>query len=192
MEKSKNSRRKFIETTALGAGFLAVTSASRLFSQEPAVLAPVVKNVWNTSKRYLMEFANAMPDGKYDFKPTEEVFSFAEQLLHLVGTNYWCFSSIKGEKSPKAQDAFNSEGKTKSDVINLLKESFDYGDGVISGLTEKSATEEISMGQNKLAKWKILLFCAEHITHHRGQIIVYLRLNGITPPEYKTGFFGQS
>jgi uncharacterized damage-inducible protein DinB len=61
---------------------------------------------------------------------------------------------------------------------------------VISGLTEKTATEEISMGRNKLAKWKTLLFCAEHIAHHRGQIVVYLRLNGITPPQYKSGFFG--
>jgi uncharacterized damage-inducible protein DinB len=190
MENSKNSRRKFIETTALGAGFLAITSSTRLFSQESAVLAPVVKKVWNTSKGYLMEFANAMPDGKYDFKPTEEVFSFAEQLLHLVGTNYWCFSRIKGEKSPKAEDAFNSKGKTKSDVINLLNESFAYGDGVISGLTEKTAAEEISMGQSKLALWKILLFCEQHIAHHRGQIVVYLRLNGIKPPQYKTGFWG--
>jgi uncharacterized damage-inducible protein DinB len=190
MEKSKNSRRKFIETTALGAGFLAITSSSLLFSKESAVLAPVIKNVWNTSKGSLMEFANVMPDGKYDFKPTEEVFSFSEQLLHLARSNYWCFSSIKGERSPKAQDAFNSEGKTKKDVINLLKESFAYGDGVISALTEKTAAEEISMGRNKLAQWKILLFGAEHITHHRGQIVVYLRLNGITPPQFKSGFFG--
>ncbi len=190
MEKSKNSRRKFIKTTALGAGLLAVTSSSRLFSQDSAVLAPVVKNVWNTSKGYLMEFANAMPDGKYHFKPTEEVFSFAEQLLHLVGTNYWVFSSILGEQSPKAQDAFNSEGKTKSDVIALLKESFAYGEDLISGLTEKTASEEISVGRNKFPKWKAILFCAEHIAHHRGQTVVYLRLNGITPPQYKSGFFG--
>ena len=128
METSKNSRRNFIKNTALGAGFLAATSSSRLFSQDTGALAPVVKNVWNTSKDYLMAFANAMPDEKYTFKPTEEVFSFAEQILHLVGTNYWVFSNIKGEQPPKAQEAFNSEGKSKSDVIALLKESFSYGE----------------------------------------------------------------
>ncbi len=190
METTKNSRRKFIKTTALGAGILAVTSSSRLFSQESAGLAPVVKSVWNTSKDYLMAFANAMPDEKYTFKPTEEVFSFAEQILHLVSTNYWVFSSIKGEQSPKAQDAFKSEGKSKSDVIALLKESFAYGEGVISGLNEKTAAEEISVGGNKFPKWKAILFCAEHIAHHRGQTVVYLRLNGITPPQYQSGFFG--
>lgn len=53
-----------------------------------------------------------------------------------------------------------------------------------------TAVEEIPMGRSKAAKWKTLLFCEEHIAHHRGQIVVYLRLNGIIPPQYKSGFFG--
>ncbi|MFA9454721.1 MAG: DinB family protein [Candidatus Aminicenantaceae bacterium] len=46
------------------------------------------------------------------------------------------------------------------------------------------------MGKNKLAAWKLVLFCVDHITHHRGQTVVYLRLNGIKPPQYRSGFFG--
>lgn len=190
MERSDISRRKFVGTAALGAGFLAVSPTSRLFAAESTDVAPVLKRVWAQAKAYLMDFTKAMPDEKYGFKPTDEVFSFSEQLLHLAGSNYWFFSTVKGEKPPKSEDAFKPEGKTKADVIKLLEESFAYGDPVIEGLTEKSAFEEISFGRGKLALWKIIMFAVDHITHHRGQIVVYLRLNGIKPPQYRSGLFG--
>jgi len=190
MKKSKISRRHFVGTTALGAGCLALASSSRLFASESASLAPVLKNVWEKSKECIMDSTEAMPDEKYGFKPTKEVFSFSEQLLHLAGANYWFFSTLKGIKPPKAEDAFKSEGKTKSDVAKLMEESFAYGDEVINGLTDTLANEEVTMGKNKAAKWQVILYCVDHITHHRGQIVVYLRLNGIKPPQYRSGFFG--
>lgn len=190
MDKSDISRRKFVGTAALGTGFLALTSTSQLFASGPTEYAPVLKRVWEQANKYLMEFAQAMPDDKYGFKPTDEVFSFAEQLLHLAGSNYWFFSTIKGEKSPKPEDEFKSEGKTKADVIKLLEESIAYGDSVVNGVTEESVNKEISFGRGKLALWKIILFGVDHITHHRGQIVVYLRLNGIKPPQYRSGLFG--
>ena len=190
MEKSSMTRRKFVGNAVLGAGVLAVGSSSRLFAAEGAAMAPVVKNVWKVGKAYLMEFAKAMPDDKYAFKPTEEVFSYAEQLLHLAGTNYWCFSTLKGEKNPVSEEALKAEGKSKEEVIKALEESFAYGDAYVEALTEAKVNEEATMGRAKMPIWKVILFCAEHITHHRGQAVVYLRLNGIVPPGYKTGFFG--
>lgn len=190
MKKLKISRRKFVEAAALGAGSWAILSSSRLLASESSTMAPVLKNVWNQAKEYTMEFAEAMPDGKYVFKPTEEVFSFADQLLHVAGANYWFFARIKGEKSPQPEDAFKSEGKTRDDVVKLLKESFVYGDQVMNELTDKMLNEEITMGENKLMMWKLILFLSDHITHHRGQMVVYLRLNGIKPPQYRSGFFG--
>lgn len=190
MGKPKISRRQFVGTTALGIGCLAAGSASRLFASDSSSMVPTLKNVWKQAKEYTMDFAEAMPDEKYGFKPTEEVYSFAEQLLHLAGGNYWFFASIKGEKSPKPEDAFKPEGKTKNDVIKIVEESFAYGDEVVVGLTDDLVNKEITMGKNKLIMWKILLFCVDHITHHRGQMVVYLRLNGLKPPQYRSGFFG--
>jgi uncharacterized damage-inducible protein DinB len=149
-----------------------------------------LKNVWDKSKEYTREFAEAMPDDKYGFKPTEEVWSFAEQLLHLAGVNYWFFATLKGEKPPKSEKDLKAKGTAKKDVISMLEESFKYGDGFVEGLTDKIAHEEITRGKNKMAKWKIILFCVDHITHHRGQMVVYLRLNGIKPPQYRSGFWG--
>jgi len=190
MTQSKISRRKFVTTTALGAGALAVTSSSRLFAGEKSDFIPTMKNVWAKQKESFLEFAKAMPDDKYGFKPTEEVMSFAEQVLHAIGGNYWFFAALKGEKPPKPEEALKPEGKTKADIVKLVEESHAYGDEFFNGLTEKIAHEEAKMGENSIAKWKLILFSFDHIAHHRGQLVVYLRLNGIKPPQYRSGYFG--
>jgi uncharacterized damage-inducible protein DinB len=137
----------------------------------------------------MLEFARAMPEEKYGFKPTDEVFSFAEQLLHLAGANSWFFSAIKGEKPSMSEEALKAEGKSGADVKKLLEDSFSLGDEVVGGMDDTAAGKEVTMGKRKLAAWKLVLFCADHITHHRGQTVVYLRLNGIKPPQYRSGFF---
>ncbi len=190
MTQSTISRRKFVTTSALGAGCLAVASSSKLFAGGESDFIPTVKKVWAKSKESFLEFAKAMPDEKYGFKPTEEVMSFAEQVLHTIGGSYWFFAALKGEKPPKSEDALKADGKTKADVIKLVEEADAYADEFMNGLTETIAHEEAKMGENALAKWKMILFGIDHITHHRGQLVVYLRLNGIKPPQYRSGYFG--
>ena len=190
MKKSGISRRRFVGTVAAGAGTFTMASASRLFASGSAALAPTLKNVWIKAKEYTLEFAQAMPDDRYGFKPTPEVFSFAEQLVHIAGSNYWFFSALKGEKPPLSEEALKAQGKSKDDVVKLLKESFALGDAYVEALTESTALEELEVGKNKIAKWKVLLFAVDHLTHHRGQLVVYLRLNGTKPPEYRSGLWG--
>jgi uncharacterized damage-inducible protein DinB len=190
MTQTKISRRKFVAATALGAGGLAMTSSSQLFAGGKSDFIPTVKNVWAKSKESFLEFVKAMPEDKYGFKPTAEVMSFAEQVLHTIGGNYWFFATLKGEKPPKGEEAFKAEGKTKADIIKIVEEADAYADEFFNGLTEKIAHEEAKMGENTIAKWKLILFGLDHITHHRGQLVVYLRLNGIKPPQYRSGYFG--
>jgi uncharacterized damage-inducible protein DinB len=190
VKKSGISRRNFVGTVAAGAGTLTLASASRLFASGSISMAPTLKNVWIKAKEYTMEFAQAMPDDQYGFKPTQEVFSFADQLLHIAGSNYWFFSALKGEKPPVSEEALKSEGKSKADVLKILKESFALGDTYVEGLTDTMAGEELEVGENKIIKWKLVLFAVDHLSHHRGQLVVYLRLNGIKPPEYRSGFWG--
>lgn len=190
MKKVGISRRRFVGTVAAGAGTLTMASTARLFASGSASLAPTLKNVWIKAKEYTLEFANAMSDNQYGFKPTPEVFSFADQLLHIAGSNYWFFSALKGEKPPMSEEALKSQGKSKDDVLKILKESFALGDAYVEALTETMALEELEAGKNKIAKWKVLLFAVDHLSHHRGQLVVYLRLNGIKPPEYRSGLWG--
>jgi uncharacterized damage-inducible protein DinB len=189
MEKSGISRRQFVGTVAAGAGTLTLASASRLFASGSVSIASTLKTVWGQAKEYTMEFAQAMSDEQYSFKPTKEVFSFADQLLHVAGSNYWFFSALKGDPPPVPEEELRSEGKSKEDVLKILKESFALGDGYVEGLTDEVANEELAVGKNKIIKWKLALFAVDHLSHHRGQMVVYLRLNGIKPPQYRSGFW---
>ncbi len=189
MKKSRISRRRFVGTLAAGAGTLTLGSASRLCASGAESMAPTLKSVWVKAKEYTMEFAQAMPADQYGFKPTKEVFSFADQLLHIAGSNSWFFSALKGEKPSMPEEELKSEGKSKDDVLKILKESFSLGDAYIEGLTDTVANEELEVGKNKIIKWKLILFAVDHLSHHRGQMVVYLRLNGIKPPEYRSGFW---
>jgi uncharacterized damage-inducible protein DinB len=87
------------------------------------------------------------------------------------------------------EEELRSEGKSKEDVLKILKESFALGDGYVEGLTDEVANEELAVGKNKIIKWKLVLFAVDHLSHHRGQMVVYLRLNGIKPPQYRSGFW---
>jgi uncharacterized damage-inducible protein DinB len=189
MTQSKISRRKFVTTTALGAGCLAATTSSSLFAGGKSDFIPTLKNVWAKSKEGFLEFAKAMPEDKYGFKPTDEVMSFGEQVLHTIGGNYWFFATLKGEKPPKGEEALKPEGKSKADIIKLVEEADAYADEFFNGLNETIAHEEAKVGENTMAKWKLILFGLDHITHHRGQLVVYLRLNGIKPPQYRSGYW---
>ena len=143
---------------------------------------------WKSVAKYYMEAAEMMPEEHFNFKPTKEVFSYAEQLLHVAGGNFYFAAMAKGEKSPKPREAFKSEGKSKKEVVALLKESFDYGLKVIESLSEEKVKSKIKFAKKEISVATLFLFGCEHSIHHRGQMIVYLRLKGIKPPKYTSGY----
>ncbi len=147
-----------------------------------------LKNHWQSGAGYYMEAAEMMPEKDFGFKPTKEIFSFAEQLLHVAATNYFFATMATGKKSPKSKEDLKAEGKSKKEVIALLKESFDYGEKALESLSEDKLKSKIDFAKKKISIATLFLFCCEHSIHHRGQLIVYLRLKGIKPPKYRTGF----
>jgi uncharacterized damage-inducible protein DinB len=188
MNKSM-SRRNFVQVAGLGAGVLATGGmTARLLAGEAGNDAYL--KVWEQSQAYTVECAEAMAEEHYAYKPNPEIFSFAEQLLHVAGSQFWFMSTIKGEKNPKQRDDFNSEGKTKADVVALLKESFDYGAKVLGSMKAEQFAGEVAFGERKISKKNAFLFCCDHTTHHRGGMVIYLRLKGVKPPQYRVGYLG--
>lgn len=138
---------------------------------------------WQRAKEYSVKFAEAMPEEHYNFKPTPEIMSFAEQVVHSAGGLFWFASKIIGEPNPAKE--FKAEGKTKAQIIEHLKKSFDYVEKALNQLTDEEATKEISLlGELKLTKAQTFMSVRDHTTHHRGQMVIYLRLKGIKPPQY--------
>lgn len=139
---------------------------------------------WENSKNYLVAIAEAMPEDKYTYAPTEREMNFGAQLLHMRGNMLWLgntyFSLSDFDRNTLSQNI--PLGKRK--IINALKKSFDE----VHTLVEKTPLEELKTTVNFFAgpksKLQILNLLQDHLTHHRGQIIVYLNLNDIVPPDY--------
>ena len=134
---------------------------------------------WENSKNYLIEIVEAMPEEHFSFKPTERQKSFMEQLSHIKENIDWLTNSyFDGPKMEK------SMAKTKLEIIKELKDSFSNCYNTIKNSDTKSYNEKVTFFAGDKTKLQILNLLQDHVTHHRGQIIVYLNLKGITPPRF--------
>jgi uncharacterized damage-inducible protein DinB len=149
-------------------------------------VADLVKE-WERSKAYTKEYLDAMPETGYALKPTPEMRSFAEQLLHLADANYAFVSAAAGMKSPFGQGELEKTAdKSKSNVSKMVLTSYDFVIDNIKKMSDAQLDETIKLfGQFEMSKRMALAKDFEHQAHHRGQTTVYLRLAGVKPPQEK-------
>ncbi|HNV28277.1 MAG TPA: DinB family protein [Cyclobacteriaceae bacterium] len=141
---------------------------------------------WERAKAYTKEYLDAMPEAGYALKPTPEMRSFAEQMLHLTDANYNIIATATGEK-PAVKDLEKSTtDKSKANVTNLTLDGYDFVINSIKKITTADLPTQIKLfGRFDLSKGAALQKAFEHQTHHRGQTTVYLRLAKVTPPNEK-------
>jgi uncharacterized damage-inducible protein DinB len=138
--------------------------------------------------RSFVSLAEAMPADKYGFKPTDGAFkearTFGEQVKHVACANFGFFNQIEGkEPPPGCATGGPSPAANKAEIMTYLRDSFDYAQKVLRTMTPANALEPVSgpyggqstrLGITTLAVW--------HASDHYGQLVVYLRMNGIVPP----------
>ncbi|HMB91196.1 MAG TPA: DinB family protein [Rhodothermales bacterium] len=145
---------------------------------------------WNRSKTYMLEVAEAMPADSYAYRPTPEIRSFAEQMLHVAASVYGFASVIKNEPIPVPQDQFNAAGKSKEVILTTLEQALDFAASAIVEISEERALEttpwggRLYDGMTEMPVFGVIRVLHDHTTHHRGQAIIYLRMQGIAPPTY--------
>ncbi len=125
----------------------------------------------------IMKSADAMPESKYSYRPTKDVRSFAEILNHVADISYTLCSNAKGAANPATPTAKVS----KAEIIAYLKGSFDYCDGVYSGFTDAHLNDPADFFGVKTNKMFILTQVGNHDALHYGNLVTYLRLNGLVP-----------
>jgi uncharacterized damage-inducible protein DinB len=141
---------------------------------------------WERAKAYTKEYLDAMPESGYALKPTAQMRSFAEQMLHLTNANYAFAAPATGEKSPVAEDLEKIADKSKANVTKLVMDGYDFVISSIKKANPAQSGDKIKMfGRFEMTKQEALAKCFEHQTHHRGQTTVYIRLAGGTPPQEK-------
>lgn len=145
----------------------------------------MVKN-WERAKAYPQEYLDAMPEEKYSYKPTDEIRSFAEQMLRLTDTDYGFVAAATGVESPVSDLEKTITDKSKANITKLTMDGYDF---VISHLKKMDPTilpEHIKLfGRFDLSRQAVIDKAFEHQTHQRGQATIYLRLAGVTPPREK-------
>ena len=156
-------------------------SGSGASASQPAptsFLAPA-RATWDSTRTLVVGLIEAMPEDKWDFKPTPAVRSFREIVVHLIGENYFFFGRVAGENL--ANPAQNL--KTRDDLLKALHESYAYGAKVWGDLTEAKALEMVEgRGGQKVQRWSAVLLAIQDNMNHYGNLVVYLRLNGVVPP----------
>ena len=125
----------------------------------------------------IMKSADEMPESKYSYRPTKDVRSFGEILNHLADISYTLCSNIKGEANPISATAKVSKAEVKA----YLKGSFDYCDGVYSGFTDAHLNDPADFWGVKTNKMFILTQLGNHDALHYGNLVTYLRINGLMP-----------
>ncbi|MBC9914615.1 DinB family protein [Chitinophaga varians] len=142
---------------------------------------------WERAKAYTKEYLEVMPEGSYGLKPTPEMRSFAEQMLHLAEANFGFAAAASGSTLPgKPGDLEKNSDKTKPAVTKTVMDSYDYVIDKLKTMTDAQLPEKIKLfGRFDLTKGEAFEKAFEHQTHHRGQTTVYIRLAGAKPPQEK-------
>ena len=138
---------------------------------------------------HLVPVAEAMPEEKYSFAPVNGEFkgarTFAEQIKHLAANNYDMAAAILGEKpTPEMENEAGPDSvRTKAEVIDYLKGSFTALHKAVATIDDKNLLEPVSAG--RIRQWTRLRLTIDAVAHsydHYGQLVEYLRMNGIVPP----------
>jgi len=164
--------------------FSSVTSP--LFAQPNNFIKDYLERLEN-SRKYLILVAEMMPEDKYDFRATQESLTFAENLLHIGFAVDWHSQSLIGGREPRdwnTDTIFKVDNKSKEEMIATIDKTFDNAINLIKAFDTTQLNDELDYFGLNRSKRQIFSLLADHITHHRGQMLVNLRLNGLVPPRY--------
>jgi len=166
--------------------FLLTFLFATLFSFAQAQSVDEVVKEWERAKAYTKEYLDAMPEAGYSLKPTPEMRSFADQMLHLTDANYGFAAAATGA-TPAVKDLEKSTtDKSKANVTKLVLDGYDFVINNVKKLNASALAETVKVfGRFDMTRETALEKAFEHQTHHRGQTTVYIRLAKGTPPQEK-------
>lgn len=181
----------FLTATLSAAALFAVSLALPAQAQDKKPIKPadppskVVLDSWNDIGRKLIAMAEDFPEDKYDFKATPAERSFAENLLHVAGANYYFTNAVTGSSAKVDENPKPENYKTRAELVAFVKKSFADGAAAIQAKGDRGLNDLIvdpfAHQQVRIIDWAYGFI--EHSGEHYGQLVVYYRLSGLVPPE---------
>ena len=164
------------------AALLCLLMPTAAAAQNP--ISDAIRDGWNGAKRTLTRAGEAMPDAKFTFKPVDTVRTYGQIIAHVAGANYIFCAAARGEKAPYAEDHFEKSATTKPAIMKALADSIAYCDAAYTALDDRKAADMVAapFGNGKGARASALMGNTGHLQEHYGNLVTYLRINGIVPP----------
>jgi hypothetical protein len=170
---------------------VASPSGSQQSPQPAPTIASVVDRDISAIEKQVVDVSEAMPEDKFNFTPEalhiagsnyKDVRSFALQVKHIAASNWFIWSPLTGDKLPEGLKDGNGPAnlQTKADIIKFFKDSFALGHRAAATLTAENILQ--SPANSKSTRLHLAEFGVAHASDHYGQMVEYLRMNGIVPP----------
>lgn len=166
---------------------LAVVSAAAPLAAQPAANAAGAKVQWMSEAmaNNILKSAEQMPEEKYSYRPTPEVRTFGEIVGHVAGAQNMICAVALGEQPP-AEDAVEKSATTKAALIEALKASIAYCARAYAQ-SDAATQQPVEMFGMKTTRFGALVLNATHNGEHYGNLVTYLRINGMVPPSSQGG-----
>ena len=178
-----------IASCLLAVASVAFAQDTRMKDEHRTVMQVLDRSVTNVEHEFTPA-AEAMPEDKFGFAPTNGEFkgvrTFGEQIKHVAAVNYIFGAAMLGEKVPVdvGDESGPASVKTKSEILKYLKNSFVYVHKAVATVNDQNLVEPLKspFGEGSVTRLGLATSVAAHCFDHYGQMVIYLRMNGIVPP----------
>ena len=175
--------RKLIAALALCALLAPVAASAQ--DAPTGVRGEILANMMDAGNK-IQELAGAMPDGKFNWKPSKDVRSAGQVYLHVVSANY-LFGHVVGAQAapPMSMEELmklDTQTMEPAKIRAMLKESYAAASKYISELPDADLDTQVEFFGMKMSKRATLMLLASHSHEHLGQSIAYARANNVVPP----------
>jgi len=150
-------------------------------------LAGDVQNDLDRTRELFTNLVNAMPPEKFDFKPTPAQQTFGERVMHIVQADQFILRTLGGKAQPPM---INQQASSKADIVTALRQLYDWEAALMKEFTDQQLVERVAppafLGSSA-SRVRIFYYSLQHTEDIYGQLVVYVRLNGVTPPASQRG-----
>lgn len=160
--------------------------------KSPTVTTVVDMEISNLESQ-LVSVAEAMPEEKFNSSPEnlnldsaefKGVRTFADQVKHVAADNFAIWAPLTGKPEPEGVHSPNgpAEMKSRAEIIGFLKDSFVFAHKAAAGLKTENTTDVVEFRTKKVTRLYLIILAFSHANDHYGQLVEYLRMNGVVPP----------
>jgi len=159
--------------------FLFLLAASSIaFAQNPQVAS--TKGFFEIVKGNVIKSVDKMPEAKLTYKPAEGVRTYGQVLMHIADSQYTICGTAKG--APQDKGIEKSNLKTAAEIKKALTDAFAFCDSAYEGLTDAASAATVPFFGQTVTKLSVLSFNTAHTFEHYGNLVTYMRANGVVPP----------